>query len=186
MQNLLSMVSRVLLIVMGPMTCVTAASSVSREGENFYLIKTLPVKPSQYAWAKLIISLIFNGAAFALSVVFECIFVKIGIVVGLLDFLTVFCASAGVSAVLVLIDMKNPRLKWTTVQQGLKNNPSSLWGMLVGFVAGGVLTVVVVLSALDGWTFVGQIVNLLLGAGMAAGGVAILLNNCEKYFYAVE
>lgn len=186
MQNLLSMVSRVMLIVMGPMTCVTAASSVSREGENFYLIKTLPVKPSQYAWAKLIISLIFNGAAFALSVVFECIFVKIGIVVGLLDFLTVFCASAGVSAVLVLIDMKNPRLKWTTVQQGLKNNPSSLWGMLVGFVAGGVLTVVVVLSALDGWTFVGQLVNLLLGAGMAAGGVAILLNNCEKYFYAVE
>lgn len=186
MQNLLSMVSRVMLIVMGPMTCVTAASSVSREGENFYLIKTLPVKPSQYAWAKLIISLIFNGAAFALSVVFECIFVKIGIVVGLLDFLTVFCASAGVSAALVLIDMKNPRLKWTTVQQGLKNNPSSLWGMLVGFVAGGVLTVVVVLSALDGWTFVGQLVNLLLGAGMAAGGVAILLNNCEKYFYAVE
>lgn len=186
MQNLLSMVSRVMLVIMGPMTCVTAASSVSREGENFYLIKTLPVKPSQYAWAKLIISLIFNGAAFALSVVFECIFVKIGIVVGLLDFLTVFCASAGVSAALVLIDMKNPRLKWTTVQQGLKNNPSSLWGMLVGFVAGGVLTVVVVLSALDGWTFVGQLVNLLLGAGMAAGGVAILLNNCEKYFYAVE
>ena len=185
-KNLLSMVSRVMLIVMGPMTCVTASSAVSREGENFYLIKTLPVKPSQYAWAKLIISLIFNGAAFALSVVFECIFVKIGIVVGLLDFLTVFCASAGVSAVLVLIDMKNPRLKWTTVQQGLKNNPSSLWGMLVGFVAGGVLTVVVVLSALDGWTFVGQLVNLLLGAGMAAGGVAILLNNCEKYFYAVE
>lgn len=69
---------------------------------------------------------------------------------------------------------------------GVKNNPSSLWGMLVGFVAGGVLTVVVVLSALDGWTFVGQLVNLLLGAGMAAGGVAILLNNCEKYFYAVE
>ena len=186
MQNLLSMVSRVMLVIMGPMTCVTAASSVSREGENFYLIKTLPVKPSQYAWAKLIISLIFNGAAFALSVVFECIFVKIGIVVGLLDFLTVFCASAGVSAALVLIDMKNPRLKWTTVQQGLKNNPSSLWGMLVGFVAGGVLTVVVVLSALDGWTFVGQLVNLLLSAGMAAGGVAILLNNCEKYFYAVE
>lgn len=186
MQNLLSMVSRVMLIVMGPMTCVTAASSVSREGENFYLIKTLPVKPSQYALSKLIISLIFNGAAFALSVVFECIFVKIGIVVGLLDFLTVFCASAGVSAALVLIDMKNPRLKWTTVQQGLKNNPSSLWGVLVGFVAGGVLTVVVVLSALDGWTFVGQLVNLLLGAGMAAGGVAILLNNCEKYFYAVE
>lgn len=186
MKNLLSMVSRVMLIVMGPMTCVTASSAVSREGENFYLIKTLPVKPSQYAWAKLIISLIFNGAAFALSVVFECIFVKIGIVVGLLDFLTVFCASAGVSAALVLIDMKNPRLKWTTVQQGLKNNPSSLWGTLVGFVAGGVLTVVVVLSALDGWTFVGQIVNLLLGAGMAAGGVAILLNNCEKYFYAVE
>lgn len=186
MQNLLSMVSRVMLVIMGPMTCVTASSAVSREGENFYLIKTLPVKPSQYAWAKLIISLIFNGAAFALSVVFECIFVKIGIVVGLLDFLTVFCASAGVSAVLVLIDMKNPRLKWTTVQQGLKNNPSSLWGMLVGFVAGGVLTVVVVLSALDGWTFVGQLVNLLLGAGMAAGGVAILLNNCEKYFYAVE
>lgn len=186
MQNLLSMVSRVMLVIMGPMTCVTAASSVSREGENFYLIKTLPVKPSQYALSKLIISLIFNGAAFALSVVFECIFVKIGIVVGLLDFLTVFCASAGVSAALVLIDMKNPRLKWTTVQQGLKNNPSSLWGMLVGFVAGGVLTVVVVLSALDGWTFVGQIVNLLLGAGMAAGGVAILLNNCEKYFYAVE
>lgn len=186
MQNLLSMVSRVMLIVMGPMTCVTAASSVSREGENFYLIKTLPVKPSQYALSKLIISLIFNGAAFALSVVFECIFVKIGIVVGLLDFLTVFCASAGVSAALVLIDMKNPRLKWTTVQQGLKNNPSSLWGTLVGFVAGGVLTVVVVLSALDGWTFVGQLVNLLLSAGMAAGGVAILLNNCEKYFYAVE
>lgn len=48
------------------------------------------------------------------------------------------------------------------------------------------MTVVVVLSALDGWTFVGQLVNLLLGAGMAAGGVAILLNNCEKYFYAVE
>lgn len=186
MQNLLSMVSRVMLVIMGPMTCVTAASSVSREGENFYLIKTLPVKPSQYALSKLIISLIFNGAAFALSVVFECIFVKIGIVVGLLDFLTVFCASAGVSAALVLIDMKNPRLKWTTVQQGLKNNPSSLWGMLVGFVAGGVLTVVVVLSALDGWTFVGQLVNLLLSAGMAAGGVAILLNNCEKYFYAVE
>ena len=186
MQNLLSMVSRVMLVIMGPMTCVTAASSVSREGENFYLIKTLPVKPSQYALSKLIISLIFNGAAFALSVVFECIFVKIGIVVGLLDVLTVFCASAGVSAALVLIDMKNPRLKWTTVQQGLKNNPSSLWGMLVGFVAGGVLTVVVVLSALDGWTFVGQLVNLLLGAGMAAGGVAILLNNCEKYFYAVE
>ena len=186
MQNLLSMVSRVMLVIMGPMTCVTAASSVSREGENFYLIKTLPVKPSQYALSKLIISLIFNGAAFALSVVFECIFVKIGIVVGLLDFLTVFCASAGVSAALVLIDIKNPRLKWTTVQQGLKNNPSSLWGMLVGFVAGGVLTVVVVLSALDGWTFVGQLVNLLLGAGMAAGGVAILLNNCEKYFYAVE
>ena len=123
MKNLLSMVSRVMLIVMGPMTCVTASSAVSREGENFYLIKTLPVKPSQYAWAKLIISLIFNGAAFALSVVFECIFVKIGIVVGLLDFLTVFCASAGVSAALGLNRHEKSPPQMDNRSAGVKKQP---------------------------------------------------------------
>ncbi|MGN0782152.1 MAG: hypothetical protein ACI4M1_03170 [Christensenellales bacterium] len=183
---ILSSVSQIVLLVMGLMTCVTASCAVSREGENFYLIKTLPVKPSQFAWAKLIISMIFNGVAFALAVTLEAIFLKSGFVSAVLEFITVFCASLGVSAVQVLIDMKNPRLKWTTVQQGLKNNPSSLWGMLIGFATGAVLSVPVMVFALSGWGAAGMLIPMLLGVGIGIAGVLILLNNCEKYFCAVE
>lgn len=184
--DMLASICKVTLLLMGLMTGITASCSVSREGENFYLIKTLPITAKQFAAAKLLIVSIFNVVAFAIAVVIEALILKNGFLDSLLEFLMVLFASLGVASLQVLIDMKNPRLKWTSVQQGLKNNPSSLWGLLIGFVTGTILSVIVVLFVLYGRGTIGLLISTLLSVGICVAGVLILFNNCEKYFNAVE
>ena len=37
----------------------------------------------------------------------------------------------GMGSIQVYFDIKNPRLKWTNIQNGLKNNSSAIWSLVI-------------------------------------------------------
>lgn len=109
-----------------------AATTLTREGKTYYLLKTLPIDPKQLFKAKLLVaySISFGAAALFLT---APIFVGVDFSVILLGVILAMIISFPCTALSMLIDMNNPKLNWTTPQQAIKQNFNAFLGMLVSW-----------------------------------------------------
>ena len=100
----------------------TAASSFSREGQEFYYRKYLPIGFKTQVFAKYLTALILNIIAYLLMLILAIFVLKIEIKV------IIFGSILGLlfinlnSALGVIIDMKSPKLIWDNEQRAVKNN----------------------------------------------------------------
>lgn len=127
----------------------TASTSVSREGDNLYISKFLPVSYLNQLVAKIISSMIINGI---LILIIAVVMVLVGVPVTLV-LLTVILAILELyfmAAVGVLIDLSSPKLIWDDEQKAVKQNFNSLKCTLVGLVLGGAGSGITVVS----WMFI--------------------------------
>lgn len=150
-----------------------AATSFSRDGKSFYILKALPVPSKMIVRVKFCHALLYVFAVYAmivaLLVALLCItrfpvspaaFVRLCVIV----FLNGYC----VSQVLILIDMfidtANPKLQWEQPAEALKQNFNSFFAMLIAL-AVVALFVVLALTVLPKNTFGALIVPLVFLAG---------------------
>lgn len=108
-----------------------SSTSISREGQTFWLSKMIPVSPSVQVRAKLRYSLgVCAIQLVTLLVAAYMIFrlppfyLAVAAVLGML-------ASWPVSALCIINDLYNPRLKWTQPHQAMKGNLATLGAMLL-------------------------------------------------------
>jgi ABC-2 type transport system permease protein len=115
-----------------PALSVLPATSISREGKQFWLSRLIPVSPQLQVCAKLLAS---SLATLAGGMVF---LVALGAMLPLspLRLLGAFAiglvGSVGVCALSVLVDALWPNLEWTDPQKAMKGNVTSLYAMLLG------------------------------------------------------
>lgn len=128
-------------------TCGTnpaASTSISREGEKVFISKFLPVSYKTQINAKIISSIILNGATVVILLICLIVFgagVKILVMTLVLSILVLYFAGASG----VLIDLSSPKLIWDNEQKAVKQNFNSLKSMLIAILLGAVTIIPVAL-----------------------------------------
>lgn len=127
-------------VFIGCMNVVTC-TSISREGDNFFVMKYIPVPYKQQITAK-----IFSGVAIALVgqillVITAAVIMKMPI------YMSILCVIVGLAGMFfsatigILIDIMMPKLEWDNEQKAVKQNLNVLFAVIPALIV-GVITVV--------------------------------------------
>ncbi len=121
---------------LGLLNCV-GATTFSREGKNFWIMRTLPIRSEDQIIGRVMASLVIQviGAIVLIASVFFII--KLTIVDILLIAGIGLLASIPMTQIGMVIDIIRPMLTWTNPQQAMKQNLNVLISMGLGTIYGG-------------------------------------------------
>jgi ABC-2 type transport system permease protein len=122
---------------LGSMTSITA-TSISREGKQFWFVKSLPLKPLPYLGAKLAHGLAYCVFSAVAAPILISLIAPLGAVKCVLAGFAGFGISAFLNVAGLFMDTLNPRLEWPNAMVSIKQNPSAVVAALGGmaFVGG--------------------------------------------------
>lgn len=114
-----------------------AATSLSREGKEFYISKYLPLAYQKQIQAKLLSGYVFGGLGALLLLIAANILLPLeiaqsGIILAVSLVAIIPAIEAGLS-----IDIIHPRLEWDNEQKAVKQNLNVVWSMLFSILTGG-------------------------------------------------
>ncbi|MCX7922160.1 MAG: hypothetical protein N3B21_09140 [Clostridia bacterium] len=162
---------------------IVANTSVSREGNMFWVSKLIPVPAKQQILAKVLhsIAIVLIGivvTAIVLAVILKYTPIRIIIIV----FLAII-GSFSTVALNLMVDVLRPKLEWTNPQEAVKRNINAILGMLASFVAlgifAGVAAMMVFMGAPEWLVYTGLAV--IMGAVAAAALFGLLKLSEWKY-----
>ena len=131
--TVMTMTALFLILLISGSTNYTALSAFSREGQNLYQLKALPLTTGQIVSAKTLLARIFTGVAVLVGGVAAAIAFRLAWfdALGMVLFLLVY--SDGFTHYLVYLDLKRPKLDWDNIGAALRNDTRVLFGMLISF-----------------------------------------------------
>lgn len=145
-----------------------ASTALSREGQTFWITKSIPVPAKQQVTAKLIISFLVS----ALGVFTTSLIMLVSFNVSLLGLIGItivgLLGAIPMAAISLLIDVYHPKLVWSNEQEAMKQNMNGLFGMLTSMlimIVFAVATIAMMVVRLPMWfvfTALG-ILSLILG-----------------------
>lgn len=133
----------------------TACTSISREGQNIFVCKYLPISYKKQIIAKALSAVLLNFIGLGLVIVTAMlmlippVYLLLQAIV-LAVLITVFDAFLG-----ILVDLSFPKLHWDTEQRAVKQNMNVVIVMLLGMVIGGITILGIVMLELNIWVSFG-------------------------------
>jgi tetratricopeptide (TPR) repeat protein len=106
-------------------------TSISREGQQLYINKYLPMSYTEQLYAKVLSGVIFSTAGMAVLIAIATIILRIDLIIIILSFIAGFIAIFLTSLTGIIIDLYNPKLIWDTEQKAVKQNMNVLFNMLI-------------------------------------------------------
>jgi len=163
---------------------IVASTSLSREGQMFWISKMIPVHPKEQVAAKLIHGTVIQSIGILVTAVVFALLTKISFLRMIVLILLGIIGTVALVAVNLLVDVLRPKLDWKNPQEAVKSNMNSLLGMLATFAILGVLSAVAVAMVLIGLPH--WLVYLLLGVLMAVFSVSVTIGlfAVSEYKYA--
>jgi len=144
-----------------------ASTAISREGENFFTNKYIPLSYTKQIAGKTIPGVILSVIGIALIIVMATVLVKVPVYLGLLLFILGVLGAILTSMVGIILDIFNPKLVWDSEQKAVKQNLNLLFHMIIGVLVAGLTILVVVKFQL---TFIITMIFI-----MGFSGLSILL-----------
>lgn len=164
-----------------------ASSSITRENDSFFLMKIMPVDYKTQIEAKAILAIISNEITLAISLAFIAIMFGYNILWSLFVFAICSVVGMAIAYAQVFLDLSKPNINWQNVSQGLKNNTSSIMGMLISLGIIAILAgIIVFFYWLIGKTLVADLIWLMWGVVAAVSIAALivvrklLFSNCNR------
>lgn len=172
----LALVITVLILVVSGLINPVASTTLSRAGRSFWVYKTIPVPPRTQITAKLLSSTMFSLLSAVLVAASLCYLLPEFIPLAVASIVPAAFAAISTSAFAMIPDIISPKLKWDSEAEAMKQNMSTLWGMLLAM-----CPALIVLAALPLGVFmpglnaaVMMAVLLVITAGTAFGSVALV------------
>ncbi len=114
-------------------------TSISREGQNFYVNKFLPVSYKTQIMAKVLSGVIISFIGVVIALISAAVFLSIPVhlifVIAVMSlFGIVFTSFTG-----ILIDLFHPKLNWDNEQRAVKQNLNPVFNMFLALIFGGAL-----------------------------------------------
>ncbi len=135
-------------MILAVILCTTAtmnalsASSVSLEGENLWIVRSLPVATERLLYVKLAVHFLFTAIPSVVSIVALCIFMKVPVGYSVAIFLSVWAFILLTAILGQVFNLKMPNLHWTNELVAVKQNGAVVcsmftdWGLLIALVGG--------------------------------------------------
>lgn len=140
--------SHVLVVtILAMLSNIVSATTISREGGNFYISKLTPTSPRKQIWAKIAFNLIFTYSSLVLTTLLTAIFTEIPILYNILTTLAVAIISLGHIITSILIDLKKPILDWFDSSDIEKISKSTKLSMTLGLILAFLMFLIVVIFA---------------------------------------
>jgi ABC-2 type transport system permease protein len=153
----------IIAIVFGVMMFVsvaspTACTAISREGQNIFVCKYLPISYKKQIFAKILSAIMLNFVGLGLIIITIMVVLLPPITlllqtIVLAILVTIFSAFSG-----ILIDLSFPKLSWDTEQRAVKQNMNVIIEMLAGFALTGLTIFGIVSLGLSLWVSFGILV----------------------------
>lgn len=165
---------------------VGAATTITREGGNFHVLKTIPVPYRTQIMAKLMLYVIISSVTVVLSIIVAAIIGlnAVALICGLL-FLLLY--NYGYNCFCVFIDLNRPKLNWTTPNEAVKNNRNAAMPMFINMAVSLILIAIpllclflissAVVSAVVAWA-----VLVVIAAAIAIVFHNLLFANLDRLF----
>jgi len=125
-------------------TFVTAPS-ISLEGKNLWIIKSLPIKIENILWSKILVNMTLTIPALIINTVIVALAFKMNATTSIAMFSVslLYCLLSPIIG--ILINLYFPKLEWTTQVAVVKQSASVLLASLAGFLAIGIPIVLFVI-----------------------------------------
>lgn len=138
-QAVFVMVAMFVILLLSSSVNYTALSSFTREGQNFFMLKALPVNPTEIIRAKTTLARIVNLVGVLIALVTTIFVFHLNFLYALGMGIFMLILSDGFTHYLVYLDFKKPKLVWENVVAALKNNTNT-------FIAMGVMFLILLVS----------------------------------------
>lgn len=109
---------------------VVASTSVSREGNTFWIAKMIPVSPKRQVMGKFLqgytisaLGIVVTGIVLGVFIHFSILRILTVLIIGLLG-------AVPMTALNLLLDVLHPKLVWNSEQEAMKQNVNGVLGML--------------------------------------------------------
>ena len=143
-----------IVVIFATLLNIYSASAISREGNNFYLIKTTPVDYYTQSLAKLTFNAIFSAGAIIITGIVTLFYMNIWIVI-LTTFIALFL-SFGHMFYAFDSDLKQPTLDWYDSGEISKINKNTTRLIVMGLILALVIGMVVILlsTKINIWAYI--------------------------------
>lgn len=130
-------------IVITALNCITS-TAISREGQNIFFIKYIPVNYKKQINAKMISGILMGIVAVTLMLIVSIIIIKPDVSLIILAVLVSIIGIIFASETGLLIDIYFPKLIWDNEQKAVKQNLNVFVNMVIGFVFSGLSIFIVI------------------------------------------
>ena len=160
-------------------------TSISREGENANFMKYIPISLSAQCTYKIVPAVVMNMISSIIVIVVAAIGFKVDALFIIINIAVSLLLSILYSYLMIIVDLKRPKLKWDTEYAVVKQNLNMIWGFIFALV-------VVVLLIIIGAIFVEMnylVIALCLIMAIVCGIYFIkeyIDRNQEKLFEKVQ
>lgn len=162
------------------------STTFSREGSNFWIQRTLPIRAEDQIYGRVLASLFIQFIGIIILIGSLSFLVRLNAINILLIFAIGLLASIPMTEIGMTIDILRPMLVWTNPQQAMKQNLNVLIGMGVGTLYGGALFLLLkfMIDRVENWMLYVTLIILLLISSLVL--FKALKNLIEKQFKELE
>jgi len=167
----------------------TTSTSISMEGSKLQHLKSLPIKFKDIILSKISLNLFFAIPAVILSMAIYAIVIKLGWLLIILSFVYVVISVIAQTLLGLVLNLKYPKLNWTSETQAVKGGASMLFTMIINMLISIIPLVLYLVLSFNNVVFD---INLFIGicaifeSAFAVALILILRFKGEKMFNAIQ
>ncbi|MCM8900328.1 hypothetical protein KVG29_03690 [Caldicoprobacter algeriensis] len=166
---------------------IVACTSISREGQTFWISKVIPVPAKQQVTAKLLHSMAISCLGILVTTTVLGIVLRLSLLRLFIIFTLCLLGNLLLNALNLLIDLLRPKLEWNDPQEAVKQNLNGLFSILFTFAAlavFAVLTVLLVKAGISEW-IIYAVLGLVMGL-LTIPSTAALYALAETQYKKIE
>ena len=135
-----------------------SCTSISREGENLYILKYIPMKYKEQLMAKVLSAVVLGMVGMGMISILGIALIKMPIDLVLLMIIVGTLGILFTSFIGIFIDLNFPKLHWDTEQRAVKQNLNVLISMVICLAIAGVTVFIIFKFKLTKWAVFALIV----------------------------
>lgn len=123
-------------------TNMAACTSISREGNTFWISKIIPISPREQVIGKIIHSMSISGIGIGINTILFSIILGINIWRIAIIVMFSLLGALFINILNLMIDINRPKLHWTNPQEAVKSNLNGLFGIISTIVIIGIISII--------------------------------------------
>lgn len=149
-----------------------AVTAISRDGSNAVFMKYIPLELSKQCTYKIVPSVVMNVVSTSIIIIIAEVFFKISILFALINVVVAILTSILYSYLMIIVDLKRPKLKWDTEYAVVKQNMNMMFEFIL---------TLIIIFAIVGIAIIMEKIPYVITAGIITAILLLGIYAIRKY-----